>query len=108
MIQRARILTFGYDGHVAGREQLGSESIQDLANNLLSTIAIERRRSIVSISKFDQNFQLMIYHDKQRPIIFVMHGFGGIILKAVRDVCVHNSVLSDSMLGVTSCTLCWR
>jgi len=65
-IPRARILTYGYDAYTRGRSQLANESVHDLAKNLLSSLAMERR-----ISKTER-----------RPIIFVAHSLGGIVLKS--------------------------
>lgn len=45
IVPHARILTYGYPSRTRGRGQLESESIHDLAKDLVSSIAAERRIS---------------------------------------------------------------
>ena len=47
-IPHARILTYGYDAYTRGRDRLAKESLHDLANDLVSSLATERRISKVS------------------------------------------------------------
>jgi hypothetical protein len=47
-VPHARILTYGYDAYTHGRDQLANESVHDLAKDLLSSLATERRISNVS------------------------------------------------------------
>lgn len=42
LIPYARIVTYGYDGYTRGRDQMGDESIHDVAKRLLTCIAAER------------------------------------------------------------------
>lgn len=56
-VPHARILTYGYDAYTRGRDQLANESIHDLANDLLSSLATRRRISHVS----DYEFCLMLH-----------------------------------------------
>jgi hypothetical protein len=46
-VPHARILTYGYDAYTRGRDKLANASIHDLAKNLLSSLATERRISKV-------------------------------------------------------------
>ena len=47
-IPHARILTYGYDAYARGRNWLSEESLQDLAKDLVSSLAEERRISKVT------------------------------------------------------------
>ena len=47
-IPHARILTYGYDAYTRGRGWLSRESLQDLAKDLVSSLAEERRISKVT------------------------------------------------------------
>ena len=47
-ILHARILTYGYDAYMRGRNWLSKESLQDLTKNLVSSLAEERRISKVT------------------------------------------------------------
>ena len=47
-IPHARILTYGYDAYTRGRDRLPNESLHDLAKDLVSSLATERRISNVS------------------------------------------------------------
>ena len=47
-IPHARILTYGYDAYTRGRDRLANESLHDLAKDLVSSLATERRISNVS------------------------------------------------------------
>ena len=47
-VPQARILTYGYDAYTRGRDQLADESVHDLAKDLVSSLATERRISDVS------------------------------------------------------------
>ncbi|KIM71640.1 hypothetical protein PILCRDRAFT_37074, partial [Piloderma croceum F 1598] len=64
-LPQAHILTYSYDAYTRGGEQLTDESVYALAQKLLVDIATERH---------DSNAQ-------RRPIIFVAHSLGGIVLK---------------------------
>ena len=47
-VPHARILTYGYDAYTRGRDRLAKESLYDLAKDLVSSLATERRISKVS------------------------------------------------------------
>ena len=51
-IPHARILTYGYDAYTRGRDRLAKESLHDLAKDLVSSLATERRISKVSRDPF--------------------------------------------------------
>ncbi|KAF8523265.1 hypothetical protein BU17DRAFT_85937 [Hysterangium stoloniferum] len=60
----ARILSFGYDGYTKDRDQFSTETLNGHAQNLLCRLELKR----VGI--------------EDRPIIFIAHNVGGIILKS--------------------------
>ncbi|KAF8526926.1 hypothetical protein BU17DRAFT_82378 [Hysterangium stoloniferum] len=63
-LPHARILTYGYDGYTKDRNQFSNETLRGHATGLLSRLAMNRRGI------------------EDRPIIFVAHNVGGIILKS--------------------------
>ena len=81
-IPHARILTYGYDAYTRGRDQLAKESLHDLAKDLVSSLATERKISKVSRDPSETTI-LIVSQIERRPIIFVAHSLGGIILKSV-------------------------
>ncbi|KAF8234302.1 hypothetical protein L208DRAFT_1262445, partial [Tricholoma matsutake] len=68
-IPRARILTYGYNAYTRGNK-LANESIYSIGQKLLADLATDRDGSNI----------------QQRPIIFVAHSLGGIVLK---DTLIH-------------------
>jgi hypothetical protein len=64
-VPRARILSYGYDANTRGREQLSIETLDGHATAFVSKLALKRKETF----------------SEERPIIFVAHSLGGIILK---------------------------
>jgi len=64
-VSEARILTYGYDANTRGKEQLSTQSLYSHAHSLISNLALERQAT----------------GTEERPIIFVAHSLGGIVLK---------------------------
>ena len=62
----ARIMTFGYDTEPSGSRNLYRKFISSPANNLISALAILRKKT----------------ESTRRPLIFVGHSFGGLIIKS--------------------------
>ena len=75
--------TYGYDANTRGQEQLSSQSLYSHAQTLISNLALEREATEVSGSAFQWWRVLTKAQDRGRPIIFVAHSLGGMVLKNV-------------------------
>ncbi|KAF4473757.1 hypothetical protein FAGAP_12908 [Fusarium agapanthi] len=64
-LAKARLLTYGYDAYVLKESVSSTNRLIDHANNLLHDLAAERASSGII----------------NRPLIFVVHSFGGIVCK---------------------------
>lgn len=62
---RARIMTYGYNSRVIGNAS--TTTIREFAEQLLETLASHRSHG-----------------DEKRPLIFICHSLGGIVVKEVR------------------------
>lgn len=72
-LPHARILTYGYDTTLAGSKS--NARISDYAKEFLATV-IDARRG-----------------DPNRPIIFIGHSLGGLLIKEVRIINLQNRSL---------------
>ncbi|KAF8526907.1 hypothetical protein BU17DRAFT_40060, partial [Hysterangium stoloniferum] len=71
----ARILTYGYDAYVHGRDQLSEQTLNGHARDFVAKLVLYRR---------------------DRPIIFVAHNLGGIVLKSAL---IHSSGCNQNHLA---------
>ena len=66
----ARIMTFGYDADVVGIvKTAGSNTLRDHGKSLANDLAMRRARS----------------NSIMRPLIFVAHSLGGLVVEQVRE-----------------------
>ncbi|KAG4256796.1 hypothetical protein FPRO03_03806 [Fusarium proliferatum] len=82
-LSKARLLTYGYDAYVLKKSVSSTNRLVDHANNLLHDLAAERASSGIV----------------NRPLIFVVHSFGGIVCKTALIVSRQNP---ESHLGQIS------
>lgn len=70
-IPNARIMSWGYDANTHSLSPTSVQYIHDHATTLVSDLVLERRLS----------------HTERRPIIFLAHSLGGIVVKEVGNCC---------------------
>ncbi|OCK78307.1 hypothetical protein K432DRAFT_302274, partial [Lepidopterella palustris CBS 459.81] len=66
-LPNARILTWGYDADMHNKDRVSSLTLSDHARNLITNLYEKRETTKTS----------------ERPIIFIAHSLGGIIVKSV-------------------------
>jgi hypothetical protein len=106
-IPNARIFSWGYDANTHSTSQLTAMYLYDHAQNLVSDLSLERRLTkVVYILTFLAllGSNVNIVKTERRPIIFVAHSLGGIVVKSVRyvlpsifNICSNNKDRRSSM-----------
>ena len=93
-IPHARIMTFGYNSQLFMQE---NESISNVADILIQNL--ERNRDNVSQSfRTNNNAATDPGIKEKRPLVFVAHSLGGLLVKASLQTCSYH--LRDSVMGV--------
>ena len=81
-IPDARIMTFGYNADVAFGQS--TAEIVDYAKSLLASLVDKREESEVHVlAKNGVKRMLMPFYEIHRPLIFIAHSLGGIVVKQV-------------------------
>jgi hypothetical protein len=83
-IPHARIMSYGYDAYTRNRQQLSDQTIYDHAEALVAALAARREETNVRHDNSHRYYILLTAMQTQRrPIVFVAHSLGGIVLKYV-------------------------
>jgi hypothetical protein len=85
-IPNARIFSWGYDANAHSTSQLAAMYLYDHAQNLVSDLSLERQ--LTKVACFLLHHAVLrtngnVVKTKRRPIIFVAHSLGGIVVKSV-------------------------
>ena len=91
VVPDVRIFTWGYDADIAGFSSASRNTIHQHAGNLLSDLVDLRAES-------EQN---------QKPIIFVVHSLGGIIVKAALNLSKSTEGTSVKDIGPATSGICF-
>jgi hypothetical protein len=82
-IPNARILRYGYNSKWWGHEPIKSR-VQDMAADLLHHLKNEAERAVSASFLIADQFNSFKQQHPQRPLIFICHCFGGLIVEKVR------------------------
>ncbi|KAF4443335.1 hypothetical protein FACUT_1392 [Fusarium acutatum] len=85
-IAKARLLTYGYDAYVLKKSVSSTNRLIDHANNLLHDLAAEHASSGIV----------------DRPLIFVVHSFGGIVCKTA--LIISRQSPESHLRQISNCT----
>lgn len=82
----ARIMIYGSDTKLPGNKSV--QNLEDLADGLLSTMTMLRKRSTTLYSSNSED--LTAWVERQRfsstPLIFIAHSLGGLIVREVKII----------------------
>lgn len=90
-IPKARILSYGYDTKLPGSQS--TASMLELSRKLLESVKTVRNKE-VSLRELLHLDRGADFKQNDRPIIFIGHGLGGIVVKQVCSILLRQSLLS--------------
>lgn len=82
-IPTARILTWGYDVNTHSTSQISAQYLYDHAVTLVSDLSLQRNLEKVQEALWIVVISLRTTQTQTRPLIFIAHGLGGIVVKSV-------------------------
>lgn len=97
----ARVMLYGYNSNAAF--DAAKMGLEDHANTLLDLLNIERKARLGVAITLKGNIDVVMQHGQdKRPIIFVGHSLGGLVIKQVSTQCVEQIIqlhLADGTSG---------
>ena len=89
-LPNSRIYSYGYDSRTHGSSPITQQFIHDFSRQLVSELVLERETKEVSVRPIGTLCCLpgiclkFGFQTTRRPIIFIVHSLGGLVVKSVR------------------------
>lgn len=101
-VENARIITYGYDARTHGSGHMTIQLPYDHAITFVTRLCTFRRDTQVRVAYTGQYVELADESEQteQRPIVFLAHSLGGILVKSVSTAsCDPPLVTTDGVIG---------
>lgn len=85
-LRKARILSWGYDANTHSRSRVSCQYLFDHAPTLVSDLCLKRQITDVQSGQTRHQTKAKLRQTRKRPIVFVAHSLGGIIVKSAGDI----------------------
>lgn len=94
----ARIYSYGYDSRTHASSPITEQFIDDFARSLVSELAVERQSTKVCFrNKTVRLLVLNFLKTLNRPIIFIVHSLGGLVVKSVSQLPTLRTMLKSEL-----------